>query len=166
MRKRTCPLLIPFSYSIIDGPKPTWEGSIAVSNATEGREAVIRVKKEGAEFLKVYNGLPREAYFAIADEANKQGLPFVGHIPNEISVAEASDAGQKSIEHLAAMIYACSDREEELSKSFVDAISNLPSGGGQAWVRTAPLKRMKRARPLIWCCSKQIRLKTSATRRR
>jgi len=37
--------------------------------------------------------------FAILDEARKLGLPVVGHVPHSVSVAEASAAGQKSIEH-------------------------------------------------------------------
>jgi imidazolonepropionase-like amidohydrolase len=60
--------------------------------------------------------LPREAYFAIADEAKRQNLVFAGHVPEFVSAAEASDAGQKSIEHLTGVIVACSAKEEELSK--------------------------------------------------
>jgi len=57
----------------------------------------------GADFVKVYTKLPREAYLAIVDEAKKQGLPLAGHVPESISAAEASDWGQKSIEHLAVV---------------------------------------------------------------
>ncbi|HZF40936.1 MAG TPA: amidohydrolase family protein [Blastocatellia bacterium] len=88
---------------IIDGPRPVWPNSIAVRNEDEGRKAVRNVKQWGADFVKVYSLLPRDAYFAIADEAKRQGLTFVGHVPNSVSPAEASDAGQKSIEHLTGM---------------------------------------------------------------
>ncbi|HEY6402568.1 MAG TPA: amidohydrolase family protein [Blastocatellia bacterium] len=88
---------------IIDGPRPIWPNSIAVSNEDEGRKAVRDVKKSGADFVKVYSLLPRDAYFAIADEAKRQGLSFAGHVPSSVSPAEASDAGQKSIEHLTGM---------------------------------------------------------------
>lgn len=47
-----------------------------------------------ADFVKVYSFLQREAYFAIADEAKKQGIPFAGHVPFGVSGEEASDAGQ------------------------------------------------------------------------
>jgi imidazolonepropionase-like amidohydrolase len=98
---------------IIDGPQPVWPGSIVVSNEDEGRKAVIKVKKEGADFVKVYSRLPRDAYFAIADEAKKQGLTFAGHVPFSVSSAEASDAGQKSIEHLTGIRMRLSDKELE-----------------------------------------------------
>ncbi|MGH9913929.1 MAG: amidohydrolase family protein, partial [Pyrinomonadaceae bacterium] len=93
---------------IIDGPNPIWRGSTAVSNETEGREAVVKSKKDGADFIKVYSLLPRDAYFAIADEAKKQGIPFAGHVPESVSAGETSDAGQKSIEHLTGIILASS----------------------------------------------------------
>jgi imidazolonepropionase-like amidohydrolase len=94
--------------AIIDGPNPVWPGSDIASNAAEGRQAVLKAKHEGADFVKVYSLLPREAYFAIADEAKIQGLPFVGHVPDSISAEEASAAGQKSIEHLTGVLSVCS----------------------------------------------------------
>jgi imidazolonepropionase-like amidohydrolase len=93
--------------AIIDGPNPTWPGSDTASNAVEGRAAVIKAKQEGADFVKVYSGLPRDAYFAIVDEAKKQGLPVEGHVPYSVSPEEASAAGQKSIEHLNKILPAC-----------------------------------------------------------
>jgi imidazolonepropionase-like amidohydrolase len=96
---------------IIDGPQPVWPGSIVVADADEGRKAVIKVKKDGADFVKVYSRLPRDAYFAIADEAKKQGITFAGHVPSSVSAGEASDAGQKSIEHLTGIRMGLSDPE-------------------------------------------------------
>jgi hypothetical protein len=108
---------------IIDGPEPIWPNSISVSNEEEGRKAVRRVKQSGADFVKVYALLPRDAYFGIADEAKQQGMTFVGHVPNSVSPAEASDAGQKSIEHLTGILIACSDKETDLRDKLVKANS-------------------------------------------
>jgi imidazolonepropionase-like amidohydrolase len=102
--------------SIIDGPKPIWPGSTAASTKAEGREAVRKTKQNGYDFVKVYNLLPRDVYFAIVDETKKQGLPFAGHVPYSVTAAEASDAGQKSIEHLNGILLACSSAEENLTK--------------------------------------------------
>lgn len=85
---------------LVDGPEPAHpEHAIPVSNAAEGKQAVQSLKAMGADFVKVYDGVPRDAYFAIADESKKVGLPFVGHIPGSIRVVEASNAGQHSLEH-------------------------------------------------------------------
>jgi imidazolonepropionase-like amidohydrolase len=126
--------------AIVDGPKPIWPGSLAVGTEAEGRQAVIQSKQEGADFIKVYSRLPREAYFAIADEAKKQGIPFAGHVPGSVSVAEASDAGQKSIEHFTGLLQACSTREEELRKASADAWLHLPAG--QAFPSRASLRAL------------------------
>jgi imidazolonepropionase-like amidohydrolase len=72
------------------------------------------VKASGADFVKILSNLSRDSYFAIAEEASKDKIPFVGHVPDTISAAEASSAGQKSIEHLTGVLLACSSREDEL----------------------------------------------------
>jgi len=96
---------------LLDGPKPMWPGSIAISTAEQGRQAVRDLKQKRADFIKVYSLLPREAYFAIADESKKVKLPFAGHVPDSVTPEEASDAGQASEEHLLQIVEACSDRE-------------------------------------------------------
>jgi len=117
---------------IIDGPEPIWPNSIAVRNEEEGRKAVRKVKQWGADFVKVYALLPRDAYFGIADEAKQQGITFVGHVPNSVSPGEASDAGQKSIEHLTGILIECSDKETELRAKLVKADSPEARGRVQA----------------------------------
>jgi imidazolonepropionase-like amidohydrolase len=102
---------------IVDGPKPFWPNSISVANPSQAREAVDRAKQEGADFVKVYTFLPRDAYFAIADEARQQGLPFEGHVPLSVTAEEASRAGQKSFEHLTGILPACSMRSAELNQA-------------------------------------------------
>ncbi|MCW5935584.1 MAG: amidohydrolase family protein [Fimbriimonadia bacterium] len=124
--KRTGPRVIA-AGRIVDGPKPFWPGSIAVSNAEEGRKAVHTVKSEGSDFVKVYSLLPREGYFAITQEAKKLKIPFAGHVPDSVRVYEASDAGQKSIEHLTGILLECSSKADELFQARVDAMKNNES---------------------------------------
>jgi hypothetical protein len=100
--------------AIVDGPSPTWPSSIVIKNPADARRAVDQIKAGGADFIKVYNGIPKSAYFALAEEAKTQGLTFVGHVPDAITVQEASDAGQHSIEHLTGIALACSDRQQGL----------------------------------------------------
>ncbi len=85
---------------IIDGPK---------MSEAEAREAVRKAKEEGADFIKVHDQIPRDAYFALVDEAKRLRLPVEGHVPKSITAAEASAAGQKSIEHLTGVALAASD---------------------------------------------------------
>ncbi len=104
-----------FSGMIVDGPKPCWPGiSIAVSTPEEGRRAVETVQHGGADFVKIYSLLPRDAYFAVAEEANKRHMVFAGHVPNAVTAEEASNAGQKSLEHLINVLEGCSTNQSQI----------------------------------------------------
>jgi imidazolonepropionase-like amidohydrolase len=89
-----------------------------VSSAEQASDVVVTLKKRGVDFIKVDGSLTRAAYFAVAAAAKRENMSFDGHIPPAISANEASDAGQRSIEHLGgphhAVLLACSTRESEL----------------------------------------------------
>ena len=104
---------------IIDGDPPAWPTSMTVRTAKEARAAVTEQKRAGADFIKVYNRLSREAYFAIVDESNRQGITVAGHVPFAVSAREASLAGQVSIEHMRQIPLGCSSREADLQPKVV-----------------------------------------------
>ena len=71
---------------VLDGDPPANRAfSIVVKNADEARKAVRDLKARGADLIKVYDNLSREAFFAIADETKLLGLTFVGHTPMAVS---------------------------------------------------------------------------------
>jgi hypothetical protein len=102
------------SGPMLDGPVPQFPSSLPISNAADGRKAVDDLNKGGADFIKIQSLIPREGYFAAADEAKKLGIVFVGHVPDRVRVVEASNAGQKSVEHLTGVFEGCSTAEDEL----------------------------------------------------
>jgi imidazolonepropionase-like amidohydrolase len=102
------------------------EISVAVDTPERGRELVRSFKQQGADFLKVYDLLSRDVYLSIADEAEKQGIAFEGHVPFAVSAAEASDLGQKSIEH-ATGIFISSSRDEEVLRK--ELVASSTTGG-------------------------------------
>jgi hypothetical protein len=104
---------------IIEGYPARSPDHITVRNAEEARAVVDEQKQNGADFIKVFDRLSRESYFAIIDEARRQSITVVGHVPFAISAWEASAAGQKSIEHMHAVPLACSSREAELRARLV-----------------------------------------------
>jgi hypothetical protein len=59
---------------ILDNAPANWPFRRRVTNAQEAREAVRDLKNRGVDFIKVHNNTPREAFFAIADEAPKLGV--------------------------------------------------------------------------------------------
>jgi hypothetical protein len=105
---------------ILDGrPKPLRPNFLAITTPEEGHDTVRRLKGSGSDFIKVYSWLSRDSFLAIADEANKQNIPFAGHVPFSVPVLKASDAGQKSMEHLYGIALACSAREDEIRNELV-----------------------------------------------
>ena len=123
------------SGNLVDGPDPVWPNSIRVGNAEEARKVVRSQQREGADFIKVYSHLPRDAYFAIADEAKRLGIPFAGHVTIAITAAEASDAGQRSIEHLTGVALGCSSVEPELMREVERTIAS------RGWAAASVLER-------------------------
>jgi imidazolonepropionase-like amidohydrolase len=117
---------------MVNGPAEG-ESSTVLDPATaeHGRAHARLLKARGVDFIKIYDELSRDAYFAIADEARKLGLPFAGHVPVAVRATEASDAGQASIEHCCAgSIYEqCSSRESELrEKILAEVLKEVPNG--------------------------------------
>jgi imidazolonepropionase-like amidohydrolase len=112
----------------LDGPRPEWPGSIAISTPEEARSAVRRVKAIGADFVKVYNevpNIPREAYLALLDEAKKQHMSVTGHVPLTLTVAEVSYMGQ-DIEHYNEYLVGCTHNERALKS---DLLADRMGGG-------------------------------------
>lgn len=104
------------SGPMLDGPQPRFPSSIAIKTPEDGRRAVDDLKRRGADFIKLQSLIPRDAVFAIADEARKQGIPFVGHVPDSVRASEASNAGQKSFEHLIGIFEGSSPLEDAFLK--------------------------------------------------
>ena len=74
----------------------------------DGAKARVRYDKaRGMDFLKTYTEIPRDAYFALAEEASRQGIPLAGHLPVSVSALEAIAAGQRSFEHAFLFITEC-----------------------------------------------------------
>ncbi|MFD8496508.1 amidohydrolase family protein [Amycolatopsis sp. NPDC059657] len=100
--------------SIVDGPVSLLQPPVShVSNEAEARAFVRAEKALGAKFIKVYSYLGRDELYTIADEARRQGLPFAGHVSYRLSVLEASEAGQRSLEHLFGTTFQVSLKEKE-----------------------------------------------------
>ncbi len=100
--------------------KSTQPEMSAVQNESEARQTVRSLKSRGADFIKVIY-LSHDSYMALADESKKEHIPFAGHVPESVTAGEASDAGQKSIEHLSGILLACSSREAEIRKARAEA---------------------------------------------
>jgi Amidohydrolase family len=107
---------ITFPGPFLDGNPPSFQPSFVVTNTVEASEDVHSLIQRGVDFIKVQSILSRDAYFAIANVCRREHITFVGHVPDRVTAAEASDAGQKSIEHLTGVLRACSKDEPRLMR--------------------------------------------------
>jgi imidazolonepropionase-like amidohydrolase len=111
--KRLGPAML-YAGPFLDGAPPSFEPSQVVRNGAQASEEVLRLVANGVDFIKVQSRLTREAYFGVADAARRERIPFVGHVPDGVTAAEAADAGQHSIEHLTNVLRGCSGDEPRL----------------------------------------------------
>jgi imidazolonepropionase-like amidohydrolase len=110
---------------VLSGPAASGSGaptSLAVRTASEARATVRSLRALGVDFVKVYEGIPLDAYLALAAAAREAGLPLAGHVPaGTVGLLDALKAGQRSIEHVRDEILLCfTDDPKELARFFAD----------------------------------------------
>jgi hypothetical protein len=103
--------------AMLDGYLPDgklrFPSTVPVVTPADAVAAVDSLKTQHADFIKVQSLISPEAYFAAAAEAHKQGIPFVGHVPDKVRMSESVTAGQQSIEHLMGIFEGCSTEEDK-----------------------------------------------------
>jgi imidazolonepropionase-like amidohydrolase len=124
--KRAGPRMV-VAGSLVDGEPAIWPGSLKATTPDEGRAAVRKLKGMRADLVKVYESLRPDVYRAIVAEAKAVGLPVDGHVPVQVSAREATDAGQRTIEHLRGVALASSRDEEPLRKELAAAMAGWTS---------------------------------------
>jgi hypothetical protein len=131
--------------------EPTDLAPLAIVVTTPARRGGPSIRKAaGAYFVKVRGGLPREIFFAIAAEARRIGIPLAGHLSDSVTVAEASDSGQRSIEHFnyPELEQSCAADVDTAGRGF--SINDVPFAtfGGASPLRrgrcTPDLRRSRR----------------------
>jgi imidazolonepropionase-like amidohydrolase len=115
---------------VIAGPMLDGESDdpsvLKIGTPDEARDRVKELQADGVDFIKILSGLNRDTYFAVAKESRKRGMTFVGHVPPLVGTGEASDAGQKSLEHIlyGGFTIACSSQEEKLRKELATSMQS------------------------------------------
>lgn len=114
---------------LIDGVAPVYPGIATVARTPDNAKLTVNImSRRGADFVKVYENLSRDAFFALVDQAKKDGLPVVAHVPLSVLAGEASDAGVRSFEHLRNIEFACSREADTL---LAERIAALEVGVGR-----------------------------------
>jgi imidazolonepropionase-like amidohydrolase len=85
---------------------------LLVKTPNDAQPAVDSLVRLGVDFVKVHSQLTRDSYFAIARAARARGITFAGHVPRTVGAADASDSGQRSLEHLLTIPSQCEPGEQ------------------------------------------------------
>jgi imidazolonepropionase-like amidohydrolase len=92
---------------VLDGPGSQWGGSAAlVATAGDAERIVAQQKAAGYDFVKIYSRLGAEAYRAVLTAARRHGIQVAGHVPVSVTLSDALDQGQSSVEHLLGYLDA------------------------------------------------------------
>ena len=102
------------SGHIMDGPFTLLQGTLQPKSVEEATHLVDSLNQKGADFIKVYDDLSKDIYEAISQKCNELNLPFSGHTPDIITAIDASELGQKSIEHLNGIFESCSSQQSRI----------------------------------------------------
>lgn len=99
---------------------PSFNGN-SVTSPEQAQEKVTQQKEEGWDLLKIHPGLTLAEYNAMAKKANELGITFGGHIPADVGIIQAIDAGQETIDHIDGYVAYLSafeeaDREQKMTE--------------------------------------------------
>lgn len=111
-----------------------WLDEGAASNANEAGKVPAKYKAAGYDLIKI-GSLPKKSYLAMAKAANRIGMPFGGHIPEDVDLETALKERQKSIDHFdryAEFLVPMEKRPKDLSRGFF----------GSGWIALADKGRI------------------------
>lgn len=108
---------------------PSLNGN-SVSSVEDGVAKVKKYHADGWDLLKIHPGLSNDEYHAIAETARSLYMPFGGHVPAEVGIAEALAAKQTSIDHLDGFLELVDGYDHEITpnelKQIVDVYKIYP----------------------------------------
>ncbi len=149
---------------------------------SDGRQIVRLAKTQGFEFIKVYSNLNAETYKAIIDEAKKENMKVIGHIPNVFRgntkdafiphfgmVAHAEEFSSQTNEYNKLKAEEFAKMTKDNGTWFMPNLSNLVRIAAQARSLDSVryLKSFKYVHPLMqskWIVSNQYNKGTSPKR--
>lgn len=101
---------------MVDGPASFLSGDdIIVHNRSEVAAAIRQIKRDGADFVKVYSHLTPQLYRDVHEVARQERITVAGHIPYLVTAETASRSGQHSIEHLLGVPVAVSSARDAMN---------------------------------------------------
>ncbi|MCP5068944.1 MAG: amidohydrolase family protein [bacterium] len=124
-----------FSGPLLDGKHVVYDGvsrpKIGIANPTveKARQNVAELKKQGVDFIKIYELVSPDVHDALVEAAEEAGLPIASHVPLSL---RASEAGPRvdSMEHLRNVELDCAGNASQLLEARRRLLSSSEVGSG------------------------------------
>jgi len=100
----------------LEGLKPMWKGTLEVGSPAEVGKALDQLQAQHVDFVKITeNTMTPETYLAALRQATARGMRTSAHLPGQIPLAQAVEAGLGTVEHQSYLLRASTPREAELA---------------------------------------------------
>lgn len=104
----------------IEGIAPVWKGVIETGSEADVDAALDQLQALNVDFVKITdNTLKPELFLYAVSQAKARGMKTSGHIPMELTVLQAAEAGLSTIEHLNYLMKAGSREEAQISADYI-----------------------------------------------
>jgi imidazolonepropionase-like amidohydrolase len=117
---------------------PAFSGG-SISSPEQAASRVSEQVAEGWDYLKVLPGLTRDEYDAMANRANDEGIPFIGHVPSDVGLAHALEMGQQTIDHLDGYIAYLNGADRTLGDEDMEEVIEMTVESGVWLIPTMAL---------------------------
>lgn len=78
---------------------PSMNGN-SVKTPAEARQKVTQYQRDGYDFLKIHPGIQLEVWEELERTAIEVGIPYAGHVPVDVGIRRALNAGYATVDHL------------------------------------------------------------------
>ncbi|MBS0416148.1 MAG: amidohydrolase family protein [Proteobacteria bacterium] len=103
----------------IEGIAPVWKGTLETGSEADVDAAIAKLKSLRVDFVKITDStLKPELFLYAVRTAHAAGLKTSGHIPMQLTVEQAVDAGLNSIEHIDYAFKAGVKNEAAIAADF------------------------------------------------
>ena len=125
-RKLPGPALIS-AGPLLDGEGSVWPFARIIKTLSDARKAVRKTKRKGYSAVKVYDRLKVDVFNEIMKQAKKERLPVVGHVPWNVGLLNAEQAGMFSIEHLTGYALEGDEQKDQIALTLDKGVWNCPT---------------------------------------
>lgn len=100
----------------LEGLKPMWKGTLEVGTPDDVSKALDKLQAQGVDFVKITESTMKpEIYMEALRQAKARGMRTSGHLPGQMPLARAFEAGLGTVEHQTYLLRAATPREGELA---------------------------------------------------